>query len=38
MRALLELRLDHPVCEDEAVYLTLHVARLEEGMQHGRGS
>lgn len=33
IRALLELRLDHPVSEDEVAYLTLHVARLELGLR-----
>ena len=28
LRAVLELRLDHPVSEDEVTYLTMHVARL----------
>ncbi|MEZ5086242.1 MAG: PRD domain-containing protein [Tessaracoccus sp.] len=30
--ALLELRLDQRVSEDETVYLTLHIARLEQAM------
>ncbi|MFT3876272.1 MAG: PRD domain-containing protein [Propioniciclava sp.] len=29
IRALLELRLNHPVSNDEVVYLALHIARLE---------
>lgn len=36
IRALLELRLGHPVSEEEVVYLSLHVARLETGMRRGR--
>ncbi len=38
IRALLELRLEHPVTEDEVVYLTMHVARLEYGMRRGARS
>lgn len=33
IRALLELRLDHPVSSDEVVYLTMHVARLERDLR-----
>lgn len=33
IRALLELRLAHPVSDDEVVYLTLHVARLALGLR-----
>lgn len=33
VRALLELRLGQPITEDETVYLTLHLARLEMGMR-----
>lgn len=36
IQALLELRLDHPVSEDEVTYLTLHVARLGAALQRGR--
>lgn len=36
IRALLELRLNHPISEDEVIYLTIHVARLEEGMKRDR--
>lgn len=31
--ALLELRLQQPVSEDEVTYLTMHVARMEQGMR-----
>ena len=30
IRALLELRLGHPITEDETAYLTLHIARLTQ--------
>lgn len=33
IRALLELRLAHPVSEDEVVYITMHVARLQHAMR-----
>ncbi|MFT4294783.1 MAG: PRD domain-containing protein, partial [Micropruina sp.] len=33
IRALLELRLQHPVTPDEVVYLTMHIARMELGMR-----
>ncbi len=33
IKAVLELRLQHPVTNDEVVYLTMHVARLETGMR-----
>ena len=33
IRALLELRLGHPVSEDEVVYLTMHVARLQHALR-----
>lgn len=33
IKAVLELRLQHPVTTDEVVYLTMHVARLETGMR-----
>lgn len=36
LRALLELRLDHPVSDDEVVYLALHLTRLESGMSRAR--
>lgn len=31
--ALLELRLQYPVSDDEVTYLTLHVARMEQGIR-----
>lgn len=33
IRALLELRLQLPVSDDEVTYLTMHVARMETGMR-----
>lgn len=33
IKSLLELRLQHPVSEDEVTYLTMHVARMEQGMR-----
>lgn len=36
LRALLEMRLDRPVSDDEVVYLALHLARLESGMSVAR--
>lgn len=36
LRALLEMRLDHSVSDDEVVYLALHLTRLESGMSRAR--
>ncbi|WP_068429405.1 PRD domain-containing protein [Piscicoccus intestinalis] len=36
LRALLEMRLDHTVSDDEVVYLALHLTRLESGMSRAR--
>ena len=33
IRALLELRLQHPVTADALTYLTMHIARMELGMR-----
>ncbi len=33
IKALLELRLQHPVTADEVTYLTMHIARMEVGMR-----
>ena len=37
IRTLLELRLQHPVTGDEVTYLTMHVARMEQGMRSRTG-